>query len=280
MPDANEHAAMPHPPTVTDYWAAQMDAGATFVERVLAHPAEENGEPLVDLPQTAERAGVELVCADAPFLPGRPRLFLVRSGLVEPLLAAAAELRTTGCTLQIEDAYRTAAMQRALAVSDRILPPLIAALGRIEPGVDRATMIRRLAVVVAARPKSAGHMAGAAVDVSVLGPDGRPLPRGGDYPTVSELMPMHSPFASAEELRNRRHVAHVMERHGFAAYPFEFWHFSRDDAFDRVARDDPRPARYGPVEPLPDGRVAPVADQLAPLNPDDEMARRLERLLD
>ena len=244
---------------------------------MLAHPLEDDGEPLVDLAAAAVQAGVELACSETPFQPGRPRLFLLRAGIVEPLLAAAAELREHGCTLLVEDAFRTREMQRDLAVDDRVLARLLAALRRVEPAIDAATAIRRLAVVVAARPKGAGHMAGAAVDV-VLGPDGTVLPRGG-YLTVSELMPMHSPFATEEEARNRRLVAELMERHGFAAYPYEFWHFSRDDAFDRVARDDPRPARYGPVELLEDGRVTPVADQLAPLNPDGVLAPRLKRLL-
>jgi D-alanyl-D-alanine dipeptidase len=253
-----------------------MDAGAAFVKRVLAHPVEDDGEPLVDLPRAAERAGVEVAFSQTPFLPGTPRLFLVRAAVVEPLLAAAADLRADGCTLLVEDAFRTPAMQRELAVSDLILPRLLDALRRVEPGIDTETTIRRLAVVVAARPKGAGHMAGAAVDVSVLGPDGNVVPRGGDYPTVSELMPMDSPFATEEEAHNRRLVSDLMERNGFAAYPFEFWHFSLDDAFDRVARDDPRPARYGPIELLPDGHIAPVADQLAPLNADGELACLLE----
>lgn len=270
----------PGPGEADRYWAEQMDAGHAFVERVLTHPVEDDGEPLVDVEQAARRAGVELICSREPHAAGRPRLFLLRAGVVEPLLAVAAELRERDHTLVVEDAFRTLEMQRDLALGDELLERLTTTLLRAEPGLDAATMIRRLAVVVAARPKGAGHMAGAAVDVTVLGPDGEALDRGGPYLTVSEAMPMGSPFVSAEAARNRRLVSDAMRRHGFAAYPFEFWHYSRDDAFARVAADDPRPARYGPVEPLADGRVRPIADQLAPLHDQEALARRLASLVE
>jgi D-alanyl-D-alanine dipeptidase len=261
------------------YWIEQLDAGHALVERVLAHPVEDDGDPLVDIAQEARRAGVELRCSQQPHAAGRPRMFLLRAGIVEPLLAAAAELRGLDHTLLVEDAFRTRAMQRDIALSDAVLRQFGATLSRIEPHADAAMMVRWLAVVVAARPRGAGHMAGAAVDVSVLGPDGRALDRGGPYPTVSEKMPMASPFISEEAARNRRFISDVMLRHGFAALPVEFWHYSRDDAFDRAISNDPRPARYGPLDPLPAGGWAPADDQLAPLHDQQELAARLTRLL-
>lgn len=260
---------------VDRYWIEQLDAGHAFIERVLAHPIDDDCEPLVDIEQAAHRAGVELVCSTRPHAAGRRRIFLVRAGLIEPLLAAAADVRTIDHTLLIEDAFRTRAMQRDLALSGPVLEPLVAMLRRAEPKADVETMIRRLAVIVAARPKCAGHMAGAAVDVNVLGADGSTIDVGGGYLTVSEKMPMDSPFVSDEVARNRRFVSELMQRHGFTPYPFEFWHYSCDDVLDRVARDDPHPARYGPVDVLDGGRVAVVADQLMPLHDQAELARHL-----
>lgn len=262
------------------YWIEQLEAGDAFVQRVLAHPVEEEFEPLVDVAGAARRAGVELRCSTMPHAAGRPRIFRVRAALLEPLLATAAELRAIDHTLLVEDAFRTREMQRDLAVADHLFAPLVTTLRRAEPDADAATLIRRLAVLVASRPKGAGHMAGAAVDVTVLGPDGQPLERGGPYQTVSEKMPMASPFVTEEAAGNRRFVTEVMGRHGFVAFPFEFWHYSCDDAFARVAVGDPRPARYGAVELLPDGRVAVVADQLEPLNADHELVARLARVAD
>ncbi len=266
-------------PDVAAYWAEQMEAGLAFVERVLVHPLEEDREPLVDIREEAERAGVELAFSQTAHPSGQARLFLVRRGVIGPLLAAAAELRESGHTLLLEDGFRTREIQRDIARRDDVLGQLVAAIRAIEPEADLDTMIRRLAVVVAARPRGAGHMAGAAVDVSVIGPDGELLDRGAPPLTISELMPLASPFVSDEAARNRRFVADAMARHGFAAYPYEFWHFSCDDAFARVAQGDPRPARYGPVELQSDGAVVPVADQLDLLNERDELAGRLERLL-
>jgi D-alanyl-D-alanine dipeptidase len=260
------------------YWAEQMEAGIAYVERVLAHPVEDDGEPMVDIVEGAREAGVEIRCSRIPHAAGRPRIFLVRAGLLAPLLAAAAELQASGHTLVVEDAFRTRAMQRDLALCDEFLEPLAASLLRVEPRADPATILRRLSVVVAGRPKGAGHMAGAAVDVSVLGPDGEPLDRGGPYPTVSEKMPMGSPFVSEAAARNRRFVSELMGRHGFVAFPFEFWHFSRDDAFARVACEDARPARYGPVDLLAAGRVAPTRHQLGRLYTREDLARRLDRM--
>lgn len=261
------------------YWVEQLEAGHAYVQRVLGHPIAEGGEPLVDLADAARAAGVALAFSEAPHALGRPRLFVVRAALVEPLLAAAAELRAIDHTLVIEDAFRTREMQRDLALSDRFLEPLVAILARAEPEASPATLVHRLAVLIAARPKVAGHMAGAAVDVSVLGPDGRELDRGGTYPTVSEVMPMASPFVSEEAAEHRRFVTDLMGRHGFAPFPFEFWHYSRGDVFERVAHSDPRPAAYGPVDLRADGSVEPIADQLTPFHDEAEMAARLTRLV-
>lgn len=279
MTSSMAHGGNLEQPDAAAYWVEALEAGSALVQRVLAHPLEDDGEPLADIEEEARRAGVELLCSQTPHAAGRPRIFLIRAGLVEPLLAAAADLRAIGHTLLVEDAFRTREMQRDIAVTDMLLEPLIAIVRRAEPDADVQKLIRRLAVVVAARPKLAGHMSGAAVDVTVLGPDGEPLDRGGAYPTVSERMPMASPFVSEEAAGNRRFVTETMERHGFVAYPLEFWHYSRDDAQARVIADDPAPARYGPLDRLPDGGWAPAADPLELLNPDAELTERLTRLL-
>ncbi len=263
----------------TAYWIEQMDAGSAMVERVLAHPVEDDGEPLVDVVEGARAAGVELRCSPAPHAFGRPRMFLVRASVLDPLLAVAADLRALDHTLVVEDAFRTREMQRDIALVEGVFGQLVAAILRIEPDADPETVIRRLSVAAQARPKGAGHMAGAAVDVSVVGPDGELLDRGGPYPTVSEKMPMDSPFVSEEAARNRRFVSDAMARHGFAAFAYEFWHYSRDDAFARVTSGDPRPARYGPLDRLPDGRWVPAADQLDSLHDHDELVARVERAM-
>lgn len=258
------------------YWVAQMEAGMGFVERVLAHPVEERGEPLIDIPARGRTEGVEMLFSTKPHAAGRRRLFLARPPVVEQLLAVAAELDATGHRLLVEDAFRTKEMQRDLALTDEILGYLKAAIRRTEPGASSARIGERLSVLVAACPKGAGHMAGAAVDVTVIGPDGLELDRGGPYITVSEAMPMDSPFVSPEAAEKRRFITALMERHGFHPFPYEFWHYSMDDAFARVRAEDPAAAAYGPVDVQPDGTVVPTENQLERLYDPDVLKAHWE----
>jgi D-alanyl-D-alanine dipeptidase len=262
------------------YWVDQMELGMAFVRRVYEHPVVEEGEPLIDIQAAARERGLQIVCSETPHVGGRPRIFRARAEVVTQLLAVAADLREIDHTLKIEDAFRSYEMQRDLAVSDEIANQVATAILLAEPDASLDSVIERLSVVVQTRAKSAGHMAGAAVDVSVLGPDGAPLDRGGPYVTVSEVMPMNSPFVSSEAAENRRFVSQAMERRGFFAYPFEFWHYSVDDGFARVAADNPAAARYGPVRLHPDGSVSPLERQHESMHMREDLERRLTEVLE
>lgn len=248
------------------YWVEAMDAGIGFVEGAFEHPVEDACEPLLDIPTAAREAGVEVEFSTTPHAGGRPRLHLARAAVVPRLLSAAAELRETGHTLVIEDAFRTYEMQRDLALTGGVTEKVASAVRLAEPDVPFEVMMSRLSVIVQTRPRGAGHMAGAAVDVSVRGPDGVILDRGGPYITVSEVTPMDSPYVSQTALQNRRFVTTAMKRHGFEPFPFEFWHYSCDDIFARRVAGDPTPALYGPVAVGPDGSTTPISEQLEPMH--------------
>lgn len=49
-----------------------------------------------------------------------PRLFVLREGLVDNVLAIARDLKNPGWILKIEDGYRTRAMQKATGCSPEI----------------------------------------------------------------------------------------------------------------------------------------------------------------
>ena len=39
-----------------------------------------------------------------------------------------------------------------------------------------------------------------------------------------------------------------MQKHGFAAYPYEFWHYNAGDAYAENLARSGKAARYGPIE--------------------------------
>ncbi len=275
-------------PDARAYWRDQMEAAMAMMEVCRTLPVQDCLEPLEDLRAAAAAAGVRLEFSQTPLAPGLARIFRLRAGLVPRLLAAAEEMSRRGWILRIEDGYRSTAMQRALvhipAIFDAIYRKTVWELGGGAP--DPELMLRRVTALVATRPKIGTHMSGSAVDISVLQMDtGAEVDRGGPYLEMSELTPMASPFAGAAARRNRQAITDIMDRHGFAAYPFEFWHYSQGDVYEvylRGGASGQAPARYGAVDwDSHRGAVAPVAEPDAPLHsmPDiqDEIRRAMRR---
>lgn len=252
-----------------EYWRRRMEEAFAFMRAVEAYPVEECGEPLADLVGAVAAAGAEVVFSGTPCVDGLPRLFLLREGLVGRFVAACREMNARGWVMKVEDAYRTRAMQKALALK----PSVFQCVWRTtaweaggEPPQD--LLARRLAATVAASPKVGTHMSGSAMDISVLDrATGVEVDRGGPYLTMSAVTPMDSPFMSPAAKRNRREITGLMRRHGFATYPYEFWHYNAGDAYAGHLAGVGEPARYGPVEyDSATGRVTPISDPTQPLN--------------
>ena len=71
-----------------------------------------------------------------------------------------------------------------------------------------------------------------------------------------------------------------MARHGFVAYPWEFWHYSSGDAYEQVLGKTGRPAIYGAVECDPQTlQVRPLAHPEQPLNSVDEIRAEIDAAL-
>jgi hypothetical protein len=182
----------------------------------------------------------------------------------------------------VEDGYRSTAMQRALAgdaqVFDGVLRRVLWECAGEVPSWD--FVYRRMSVLTATTPKTGTHIAASAVDVSVMRDDGGEVDRGGPYIELSELTPMDSPFIGARAAKNRRTITAILGRHGFVAYPFEFWHYSAGDVYEGVLTGG-GPARYGPVElDYATGEVAPLADESAHLFDEDEMRAMIDSALE
>ena len=264
------------------YWAEQMDAADLFMQKMAVHPVTECCEPMESLPVAAERAGVEVRFSEAKTAGGADRIFWIRQQLVPKVIAIAREMQRRGWVLKVEDAYRTEEIQRGLAFKENVFDAILARVrwelaGRT-PTVQE--MFRRVSVLVATCPKVGTHMSGSALDISVLHHDGSEVARGGPYLEMSELTPMGSSFVSADAQRNRKEITALMARHGFAAYPWEFWHYSSGDAYFEHLSGSGKPGRYGAVHlQLPDGKVEPIPNPTAPLHTEKDIQDQIERSL-
>lgn len=264
------------------YWIDQMEAAWDFMCRAGRYPVRECGERTALLREAAEGAGVEVAFSDTRTARGCKRIYRLREGLLPAFLAAARAMNRRGWVLKVEDAYRTRTIQTHLSrrkrIFDVILEKVIWEKGGRLPTAGH--LLRRTSALVAMRPKTGTHMSGSAIDISVLRRGGGEVDRGGPYLTLSELTPMDSPFVSAAARRNRRAITELMAEHGFAAYPYEFWHYSGGDAYAEMLGRTGRPGRYGAVDvDLRSGAVRPIRNPLRRLNDESVFKAEIARAL-
>ncbi len=265
------------------YWTQQMDAAYEFMLAIRDYPVEECGETLASIPDAAREAGVTLLFSDLPHVLGLPRLFSLREGIMSDLLAAAREMNARGWALRIQDAFRTRLMQKHNALRLDVFTAVFSwtrwELEGREPPID--LFRRRLAALIAMSPRVGTHCCGSAIDVSVISmKEGAEIDRGAPYLEVSDKTPMDSPFVSDCAAANRSEITAIMTRHGFRAYPFEFWHYSKGDAYEAHLMRTGRPARYGAVDfDAATGAVEPIADAELPLNSQEELSVLLHQAI-
>lgn len=265
------------------FWSEQMDAAFVLTEEFRRYPVRECGETFVSLRDTARSAGVEMLLSSTEFMGKCPRLFFLREGLIDSILAVARDMKARGWLLKIEDGYRTYEMQktggRAPCVFDALLQCVLRETGGRIPSPK--LMLRRLTAVVATMPKLATHMSGSALDISVVqADDGQDVDRGGPYLEISELTPMASPFVSDRAQQNRVDITALMERHGFMAYPYEFWHYSQGDVFAESLLKTGKPGRYGAVNwDSKTGKTTPLTDQEGLLNSLEDIQAEIKNAL-
>ncbi|MFC9705579.1 M15 family metallopeptidase [Streptomyces sp. NPDC056943] len=205
--------------------------------RVASIPVTECGERLVDL-----RRGGALV-VDTRKQDPEGAFAHLREGVVERLLKAQA-LLPDGLGLLFVEGYRPPALQREYfeeyADELRALHP--------EWPADR---IRTAASRYVSPPEIAPHSAGAAVDLTLVGPDGREL----DLGTRMNAGPEESagacytdaPTISAEARAHRDLLGSVLTAAGLVNYPTEWWHWSFGDRYWALMTGRTA-ALYGPKE--------------------------------
>jgi D-alanyl-D-alanine dipeptidase len=198
-------------------------------DRITSIPAIESGEPLVDLctrdvltrgQQFARESVADRLALADTFLPAGIRLHVVEG------------LRPVESQQQIWDGYR-------------------AELQRLHPGISSRD-VDQLASRFVSPIEVAPHVAGAAVDLTLVGAHG-PLDLGTPIDATPEQSNGACFFAatniSREARTNRSLLADVLTAAGLVNYPTEWWHWSYGDRYWALATGAPA-ALYGPREQL------------------------------
>ena len=193
--------------------------------RVVAVPVVECGEPLVPL--------------DASFGPARA---LVRASLATRLEVAAG-LLPPGLGLRVVEGHRSLGDQQA------IIAQYSAEVCAWHPGISAAELDRltsRFVAPVAVAP----HVAGAAVDLTLVDACGDPLDLGTPIDATPEQTQgrcfFDSERISADARANRDLLAEVLGVVGLVNYPTEWWHWSYGDRYWALITGAAC-ALYGPV---------------------------------
>jgi len=252
------------------YWATQMDAAYEFMQTIRKYEPNECGESFGSLTEASSDARVEVNFSTKKHVDGLDRQYYLRTGLIRPFIAAAREMNDCGWVMIVEDAFRNRQMQSRLSLEPTLFEQVLNRC-RWECQSDSMSaefVSKRLASLIASCPAVGTHMSGSAIDISVLDRNtGKPIDRGGPYLELSELTPMTSPFVSEEARKNRAEVTDLMRRHGFIAYPWEFWHYNSGDAYAARFTNGAQKAKYGPVDWDPiSNTVTPIADATKLLN--------------
>jgi D-alanyl-D-alanine dipeptidase len=167
---------------------------------------------------------------------GFSREVWLRAGTWERLRRAARALPAS-TTLVLLDGWRSEAMQRAAFAYVNARTP---------PGFDAGNYAFDATTTVGREfpTADAPHRTGGAVDVALLGPDGRAWPMGTDFDAVSEWTATWALHVAAERgdtrapggdaaRAGRRTLHRAMTSAGFTNYPAEWWHYDWGSAFWR-----------------------------------------------
>jgi D-alanyl-D-alanine dipeptidase len=193
--------------------------------RVRRVPVRETDEPLVRL--------------DADLSPGGA---LVRATLAVRLYAADAAL-PSGVRLCVVEGYRPLERQRA------IIDAYALAVSAAHPGLG-PDELERLTSRFVAPVDVAPHVAGAAVDLTLVDSTGEALDLGTALDATPEESDGRCYFAAAgigaDARAHRELLRKVLTAEGLVNYPTEWWHWSLGDRYWALATGASH-APYGPL---------------------------------
>jgi D-alanyl-D-alanine dipeptidase len=196
--------------------------------RITSIPVVDRGDPVVDLGDLA------------PTAVGAARL--ARRGLANRLRTANASL-PDGIRLRVIEGCRTVIAQQA------IIDDYAGRLRAQQPELEQAEIDQLVSRYVAPLA-NAPHVAGAAVDLTLVGRDGEELWMGSALDATPEASG-GACFTAAAGLdavaqAHRDLLVTTLEAAGLVNYPTEWWHWSYGDRYWAHAMRAPH-ARYGPL---------------------------------
>lgn len=205
--------------------------------RVADLPAQECGEPLVDL-----RTIGELTLDDRQADPAGAYVHL-RAGVVERLLVAQGHL-PAGLRLLVVECYRP------LWLQERYFEEYANSLRADNPAWSDAE-VRVQASRYISPPEIAPHVSGAAVDLTLCTEAGEELDLGTEVNASPEESD-NACYTDAAKISplaryNRRLLGHALSAAGLVNYPTEWWHWSYGDRYWAMLTGAPA-AVYGPQD--------------------------------
>lgn len=190
-------------------------------------PVKDNGEPLVRIQDFV----IELVFKAPKYIRESGKRFVAqastaRTGVAEKL-AIAQRLLPPGHKFFLRSAYRSLTVQRKTyqKTFDKIRK------NNPEWSLDR--LKEEVSKFVAPLDIVPPHSTGGAVDISIIGSDGKQLDMGTriGQDTNLEKTRTDSDEISATAKKNRRLLIKIMTTAGFINYPTEWWHWSYGDQY-------------------------------------------------
>ncbi len=259
-----------------------MEEAYSFMMGVSSYPVVESNEPMISLIDVVCSENIQVEFSQLPFPTGDARIFYLREGIIDNFIDAAKKMDNIGWIIKVEDGYRSSHMQREIALCEKVLnvifKKIVWELKGVIPDVEH--LLRRITALSATFPKIGTHMSGSAIDISVVSAEtGVDIDRGGPYIELSELTPMDSPFISEMARANREKINQIMNKCGFTAYPFEFWHFSKGDLFAEYLSGLNKNAIYGAVDfDIESNEISAINDPMASLHDLGYLQERLKLL--
>jgi len=217
-------------------------------------------EPLVDLAKD-ERLKPHLILSPQYYqqgIEGSIERIWVRKGVADTLYLRAIPLLPEGFKFKILDAWRPAAVQRAL------YDEYFKSLKKKNPDWSEKKLKKEAAKYVSLPSKKpekpSPHSTGGVIDLTIVGPDGKELDMGTEFDyfgpeariTFFEDKLRDGEVALSERerqiLKNRRLLFSIMITAGFSNYEEEWWHYDLGNQFwGRIKR---KAAIYGKTAPV------------------------------
>ncbi len=186
---------------------------------------KDNGERLVYIKDHCPDISIDL----AAYIMREPQEIqrqaaMVREGVVERLNEAQSYL-PQDYRISINCGYRP------LEVQKRIFKKIYLRNLERNPDWDEENLISETCRHVAHPDSIPPHSTGGAVDLTIIGPEGKPLNMGSPINKIEERTETFSDKISYEGLQNRKLLIMIMESAGFVTFPSEWWHWSYGDRY-------------------------------------------------